>query len=567
MGVGSANQSCEIGNWFNSHVKGKEGRMDEKRKQEGWMVEKRGWMDEKNSQEGWMAEKNKLGDSQMEKISQKKAGWMAEKSPSKGPHGRLRSSTSEVSRRYGLPVSTGAPPKTPFKAHCWLLLLVLCCSWPCGQAVSLDSNRTGPPWASSGLGRGTVLPCALTGSAGCSATAAAVAAAFAPWQLYGSWMHAGAQAGFWSLTFLLIGCWSWGFLFPDRMFGRCRKCSSGRLKAARFGWRKRLLVRCFGCPFEPASRCQSPETLLKGVSNGGNTKGWVGKLVKRCRFSHSKSCASHMREKEVFEINPHCFIDGACSGGAGGSNTTARKRAERNSVESQLLAGLADLLKKFEPKVSRPSRTEKETENTIMVRERVAPSLDWGLLNALHRLVTRAEKKPEGLLGRLKNLLHAAENAAKSGQSVNPGSTKTKVPNQTERDSSKEIPKGTNKGKTKGKMGGDQGKPIEESPWITVGRGGRPVGKEKGKGNKGIRPIIFRLREQDWTNTVVVQSAGMFGSMVDKKGTDSPFVVMVLNPDELKVVLGTIHGDKTLGFRLSVLAGPMKMWYVMRFLR
>jgi hypothetical protein len=221
-----------------------------------------------------------------------------------------------------------------------------------------------------------------------------------------------------------------------------------------------------------------------------------------------------------------------------------------------LLAGLTDLLKKFEPKVRRPSRTEKETDNTRTNgkgKGGTVPRLasDVGLLNALQRLVTRAEKKPEGLLGRLKNLLNAAENAAKSGQSMNPGSTKTTVPNQTERDSSKEVPKGTSKGKTKGKTGAEQDKPTQESPCITVGRGGRPVGKEKGKGNKGIRPVVFRLREQDRANTVVVQSAGMFGSMVDKKGAEAPFVVMVMNPDELKVVLGIIHGDKNI--RVSVL--------------
>ena len=51
--------------------------MDEKRKQEGWMVEKRGWMDEKNSQEGWLVEKNKLVDAQLEKsVKRKQDGWL-----------------------------------------------------------------------------------------------------------------------------------------------------------------------------------------------------------------------------------------------------------------------------------------------------------------------------------------------------------------------------------------------------------------------------------------------------------------------------------------------------------
>ena len=93
------------------------------------------------------------------------------------------------------------------------------------------------------------------------------------------------------------------------------------------------------------------------------------------------------------------------------------------------------MLKQFDPTGSQSGKTDSATDQTHKLNGKgkggTAPRLasDVGLLNALQRLVTRAEKKPEGLLGRLRNLIAAAENAARTGQSINPTSKKSKVSN------------------------------------------------------------------------------------------------------------------------------------------
>ena len=60
--------------------------------------------------------------------------------------------------------------------------------------------------------------------------------------------------------------------------------------------------------------------------------------------------------------------------------------------------------------------------------------------------MTRAEKKPDGFLGRLRSLIAAAEKAAQSGQSINAATRKTKVSNGQKQDFSTVGPKGSNKG-------------------------------------------------------------------------------------------------------------------------
>ena len=295
------------------------------------------------------------------------------------------------------------------------------------------------------------------------------------------------------------------------------------------------------------------ETLSKGFSNGKVHTCGNETSVQRRWCSHFKTRACHSFGSNKVEINPGCFLVGACRGGAGGSTATERKRVEKQNVDNQLLAGLADLLKRCEPDVGRPTKGDSRTEEKrIDGKGKVGnvPRLasDVGLLNALQRLVTRAQKKPEGLLGRLRNLFAAAENAVNSGQSI---ILSLKRLRNRHGEPSKGTSKRAQKGKTNGKSPGKQDKPIEGSPWITVGCGGRPEGKEKGKGKQGARPVSFRLREQGWPNTVVVQKAETFGSSIDKKGTGFPFAVLVSTPEELKVVFGIIHGDAKI--RVSVI--------------
>ena len=193
------------------------------------MIEKifrEGWMDEKNQREferpvktfdkkrGWMAEKI-LGHMGWPcQKSQKKRGWMDEKSPSNGSSSVSNSSHCDVSHRYGLPGVQRAPPTSSGPMRGWLLLLLLCSSWHCGQARVLDSNTTILLWASPGLGSGTAVPCAWIGSV--AERWAAADAVFAPWpslQLFGSWLHVLGWIVF-SATFCsFFGGWFWVFCF------------------------------------------------------------------------------------------------------------------------------------------------------------------------------------------------------------------------------------------------------------------------------------------------------------------------------------------------------------------
>ena len=244
--------------------------------------------------------------------------------------------------------------------------------------------------------------------------------------------------------------------------------------------------------------------------------------------------------KEFFHIDAECFAQGLCRGGAVGSQTTARKRNERQQFESELLANLTALIQKFDQGCSDRSAPGDPDRNIGKGKgDSLVPRLatDVGLLNALQRLVTRATKKPEGLLGRLKDLVLAAERAASVGGSLNPSKHPPKPvktaganPGKSQgKTKSPQADKGFDKGKSKGV---DSVVNNDANAWTTVGRNGKPLNKDKGKGKtaKGKDlgstervPQVWRLREQDWSTSVVVQKAGNFGAWVDKFGNWETF--------------------------------------------
>ena len=417
----------------------------------------------------------------------------------------------------------------------WLVALLLLCGLPGANASGdLAAFRTGP----SGLPTGTawVMPWLLELSHGACAAAvellrcSRLAAAWVPWQNPVAWLGV--------LSMLVLGAWfALGFLgiWPyKRGLTKPRICGKRRLSCARAGWRHRHMIRCSGSAVPRSGNAQAPLTV----------------------------------NEEFFHIDAECFAQGLCRGGAVGSQTTARKRNERQQFESELLANLTALIQKFDQGCSDRSAPGDPDRNIGKGKgDSLVPRLatDVGLLNALQRLVTRATKKPEGLLGRLKDLVLAAERAASVGGSLNPSKHPPKPvktaganPGKSQgKTKSPQADKGFDKGKSKGV---DSVVNNDANAWTTVGRNGKPLNKDKGKGKtaKGKDlgstervPQVWRLREQDWSTSVVVQKAGNFGAWVDKLGTGKPFAILTQTPEELASVLGIVKGDKAV--RASVI--------------
>ena len=103
-----------------------------------------------------------------------------------------------------------------------------------------------------------------------------------------------------------------------------------------------------------------------------------------------------------------------CRGGAGGSSATQRKRNARER-EYELLSGLQDLLQTFAGTEAESQTGSGKGQGTPVraynqqdvnkTKNDSGLATDIGLLQGLQRLVKRAEKKPEGLLRRLRILL------------------------------------------------------------------------------------------------------------------------------------------------------------------
>lgn len=158
-----------------------------------------------------------------------------------------------------------------------------------------------------------------------------------------------------------------------------------------------------------------------------------------------------------------------------------------------------------------------------------------GLLGALVRLVERASKQNghQGLLNRLTNLVNAAE----SGQKLVPPKRKKKK----QKDPPRPMPKVD---------AGLEKTDCNES-WVEVvkKKRGKPQPQTSfppsGNSDKGERTSL-RIREQDWPGMILVQHANMLGTLIDTKGINKKFIVLIRNEKELDEVVGIAQGDKKL---------------------
>ena len=118
------------------------------------------------------------------------------------------------------------------------------------------------------------------------------------------------------------------------------------------------------------------------------------------------------------------FIGGDFRGGAGGASATASKRDERG-----LLSGLLQLLQQCQS-TSTPTPTAKGKGKGTGAKPVQAPyapqagatEQKYGLLEALHSLVTRASRNPKGLLQRLQTVIDMAAQGC-----IRPKKKKTKA--------------------------------------------------------------------------------------------------------------------------------------------
>ena len=127
-------------------------------------------------------------------------------------------------------------------------------------------------------------------------------------------------------------------------------------------------------------------------------------------------------------------------GGGGGAATTARKRKEK-----QLLDGLQSLLQQFaeQPETQTANATargkgkgqgKKQSKSKNQSQQRDATSLEYGLLQALQTLTSRAEKKPSELLPRLQTLVEVAHRGLlRPRKKVKPEATAPKAEAETVR--------------------------------------------------------------------------------------------------------------------------------------
>ena len=261
----------------------------------------------------------------------------------------------------------------------------------------------------------------------------------------------------------------------------------------------------------------------------------------RCRTNLSSVGSSSLA---LFPPPLPLHLPGACRGGAAGSAATERKRAEQLSKESRLLEGLMALLTSFQQEEQETGKGKgsfpvihkseqkgkadpgKGTGNNKGKNKgtgkgpQASPSQngEGALLDALQRMVFRAQKKPGRLIQRLQNLLDAAIQGRKLGKKAR---KKTKRQAKTH--------------------GPPQDKAPEESPWLRVVKGKGVPESQIDRKHGGV----FRLRASDWDGAIVVPSPHKLGDYLDKKKPDSKFVILIQAFDELSYkVLEIIHGDK-----------------------
>ena len=112
-------------------------------------------------------------------------------------------------------------------------------------------------------------------------------------------------------------------------------------------------------------------------------------------------------------------------------------------------------------------------------------------------------------------------------------------------------------------FGGKKGtKGVTKTSWVDIASKGKTKGKidhnewnlvtRKRNGNSGP----FKLRDQDWPNHLVVPKITSFGNLIDRKGTEKPFIALANTQDELTALLEIIKGDKSLKAQVLVPCKP-----------
>lgn len=226
-------------------------------------------------------------------------------------------------------------------------------------------------------------------------------------------------------------------------------------------------------------------------------------------------------------------------GGAAGAAATTRRRNEKNQFEQKLLEGLQALLAsaqqdvsnkgkgKGKGKVGKPSPGNTKGKGkgpTPGQPSASSPGSDGNmdLLNALSRLVHRAQKKPQGLSQRLQQLVEVAVR----DQKLAPKPKRPKKTKDTKNPSRPQI-----------------AAPAPEAPWLRVVKG-KGVPDHLPASSSQKVPVRFRLRNADWPSSIIIPSVGKLGGILDSAKEDSKFVLLVHTKDELNQALEVIHGDK-----------------------
>ena len=224
-----------------------------------------------------------------------------------------------------------------------------------------------------------------------------------------------------------------------------------------------------------------------------------------------------------------------------------------SGMEHELLNGLQKLLQQFNSQTfggdNGKGKGYGEGSPPNVGRETPKLSTDVGLLQALKRLVTRAEKRPEGLLHRLQSLVVAAGKASGKGQTFNP----KQKPGKSQQLGGKGVSKDEKgAGKQNQSKGGAKGKKSaevisKESDWTLVGRKGKPQPPLSFSNDKSE----FRLRESDWPGYTLVPRVEKLGAILDSDKKSDPLVILVFASQELVNLLQMIQGEK--GIRITVL--------------
>eukprot|EP00435_Cladocopium_sp_Y103_P043026 s1688_g12.t1 len=332
-----------------------------------------------------------------------------------------------------------------------------------------------------------------------------------------------------------------------------RFCGNRRVVMARKGWllRHRARCRCHTFDFDAPD---SQEGQHGPFCKDRETHGFHA--ADSFQFGFIPSFWGPFLEDSVpldlERIFPSKRPPGLCRGGAAGSAATQRKRVEKGQLESRLLEGLVNLLSSFqqEARGSGPQKGQqkgqtsstgpkgpdkgkgkgkpvpngkgKGKDSALQKGAGSHQDADSNLLEALSRLVQRAQKKPAGLIDRLQNLTNAAINGRRLGK------------------------------KKKKKTRQVQGASVQNSdaPWLRVVQG---KGISEDQFRKRIK--IFKLRSLDWPGYTVVPSCQKLGLMLDKKAADSKFVVLAQNNEEVSKILEVIHGDSSANVTVVVPTG------------